>query len=191
MKYCQRCDYPHSGHLLSLKAFSHSAQACIKCGCSEFLPTSKHWRAANLATTTSGPARDDPAVLQSVAVEMLRFLIFLAALVGIGYLAYWSLLGPTHKPPDALGGQAAYSACVQFVTDSLDTPATAVFPSRFGSDTQILDLRPVYHVASYVDAQNKFGATIRTRFTCVVSWSAQQGRWSLVDLKTSPWNELR
>jgi len=181
MKYCQRCDYTHRD----------SAQACIKCGCREFLPTSKQWRAANPTTTTSGRATDDAAVLQAATVEKLRFLIFLAALVGIGYLAYWSLLGPTHKPPDVLGGQAAYSACVQFVTDSLETPATAVFPSRFGSDIQILDLRPVYHVASYVDAQNKFGATIRTRFTCVVSWSSQQDRWSLVDLNTSPWNELR
>ena len=41
MKYCQDCDYFHSD----------SAQACLKCGCREFLPTSREWRAANLPAT--------------------------------------------------------------------------------------------------------------------------------------------
>jgi hypothetical protein len=88
----------------------------------------------------------DVKVAQKVTVEKDQdrstgclLIVCLAALAGISYLVYWSFLEPTHKPPDLLGGQAACSACLQFVTDSLETPSTAVFPSRFGSNTQITD----------------------------------------------------
>jgi hypothetical protein len=138
----------------------------------------------------------------SLVGAMFRYAAGLAGIVLVyyfGYLVYWCFLEPTHKPPDVFGGQAACGACLQFVTDSLETPATAVFPSRFGAGTQIkklsenfsVELRPVYQVVSYVDAQNKFGATIRTRFTCIVSWSAKQQQWGLMNLDTSPWNEPR
>jgi len=40
-----------------------------------------------------------------------------------------------------------------------------------------------YRVQSYVDAQNSFGAMIRTRYDCTVHWIGGD-RWKLEDLKT-------
>lgn len=101
----------------------------------------------------------------------------------------------TNTPPPAMGGgHAAYSACRRFVTDSLDTPATAKFASRFGEDTKVRKIfkpnSPVaYEVASHVDAENRFGATVRTRFVCDVAWLSVENRWLLLGLQTSPWSQ--
>lgn len=185
MKYCQECDYAHH---------SDAAEVCIKCGCSEFVTVSKQWRDANETTTRTQLA-------EQTSNDLLSWFggIFTVAILvgGVYSVLSWCLREPTHRAPTVFGGQVAYSACVQFVTDSLETPATAIFPGRFASATRIEDLSDsgpkyvphVYRVASYVDAQNKFGATIRTRFSCTASWSAKEGRWSLLSLNTSPWNE--
>jgi hypothetical protein len=114
------------------------------------------------------------------------------------YFAYWRLiLGPESRPPDlpVFDTQAAHDACAHFVTATLDTPSTASFPGRFNSDRKVRQVTewggnvPIYRVLSYVDAQNKFGAVIRTRFVCSVSWDAKAAKWVLLGLHTEPWNE--
>lgn len=73
----------------------------------------------------------------------------------------------------------AYVACEDFARDRLLAPATADFAGVTGS---IIDSLPAatYQVASYVDAQNAFGAQIRKRFTCRVRYQASDSSWNLL-----------
>lgn len=75
----------------------------------------------------------------------------------------------------------AVDAAKQFVVAGLKTPTTAKFPSIMdftagkGTDGN-------WRVIGFVDAQNSFGAMIRTRFVCVLS--KHGGKWWLVKLTT-------
>lgn len=65
--------------------------------------------------------------------------VALLGLVGCAFFAVMVLetvsvlfIDSPNTPPTMAGGLAANSACRLFVTDSLETPATAVFGSRLG-----------------------------------------------------------
>jgi hypothetical protein len=94
----------------------------------------------------------------------------------------------------------AYSACESYMLAELDTPATAHFAGRFANATIVTPVlvptpspspssSPDYQIASFVDAQNRFGANVRTRFRCVVTWDEKAWHWSLVELRTALWSE--
>lgn len=74
-------------------------------------------------------------------------------------------------------GDRGYSAeyyCKEFVKDRLKAPSTADFAvSHTG-------VGPQYHVSGTVDAENSFGAKIRSDFTCVVRDEGDS--WRLVSL---------
>jgi hypothetical protein len=77
---------------------------------------------------------------------------------------------PRQPEPDIAGATAA---CEKFVTDKLKAPATAkfqrgVFAQHVGGAR--------FHFLSYVDAENSFGANMRTNFTCEVSDLGAQWR---------------
>ena len=76
----------------------------------------------------------------------------------------------------------ARAACRQFVLQRLKAPATADFlrsEERFGRAT---DAGPEdYRVLGAVDAQNSFGAMIRSRYECVLRNT--DGRWTLQGLE--------
>lgn len=61
----------------------------------------------------------------------------------------------------------AYVVCQQFVEDRLKAPSTAEFGGPY-SQVTAHNGGGRYTVDTYVDAQNSFGAMIRTDFTCVV-----------------------
>ena len=75
--------------------------------------------------------------------------------------------------PDLAG---AFVASKEFVKKQLKAPATAKFPWGVSDQavTYLGDNR--YHVKSYVDAQNTFGALIRTHYTCILR--DQGGYWA-------------
>ena len=59
------------------------------------------------------------------------------------------------------------SACVRAnraVTERLQAPSTAVFPDCWRYDIRVEDAENVYYVRGYVDAQNSFGAMLRSNF---------------------------
>ncbi|MGY1593249.1 hypothetical protein ACI79D_14840 [Geodermatophilus sp. SYSU D00708] len=73
-------------------------------------------------------------------------------------------------------GAIAY--CHQFVEDRLRAPATADFPGF--PDHQVYELTPTgWRVAGYVDAENGFGANVRTDWTCEISYEESSGTWTL------------
>ena len=72
----------------------------------------------------------------------------------------------------------AYSIAKDYMEDRLRSPSTASFQS-FRS-TIVQQGEPCYfHISSYVDAQNGFGATIRTHFALSVRYDQNTGRYYL------------
>ena len=80
---------------------------------------------------------------------------------------------------------AAFSICKQFVTDRLQSPATASFRNYFEDDGEVV-VRVVsddrYVVTSTVDSENGFGAMLRTGFVCTVT-PADGDQWRLVSVE--------
>lgn len=106
----------------------------------------------------------------------------IVVLVGLGWL-FGNSGGTGSTSTDHTA--AAIVHCQNFVRDRLRAPATADFPfldrqvTPAGNDT--------YVVASYVDAQNAFGAMIRNDFRCTVRYrggdEAASSSWELVNLE--------
>jgi len=68
---------------------------------------------------------------------------------------------------------AAYDTCQQFVERRLKAPGTASFPNYFEDDGEVVVTGgPIrFTVVAHVDSENSFGASLRTRFSCVVTTS--------------------
>ena len=67
------------------------------------------------------------------------------------------------------------------------SPSTASFPWL---DREVRSLgNDVYQVISYVDAQNGFGATVRSNYSCKVRYrggeDADQNNWEAVEITLS------
>lgn len=78
---------------------------------------------------------------------------------------------------------AAVLACEDFVTDRLVAPATAGFPGTWDEEhVQVHVQGRRYTVSSHVDAENGFGAQVRTPFICEVRLSQDGSTWRLRDL---------
>lgn len=76
----------------------------------------------------------------------------------------------------------AYIMCQDFIEQRLTAPATAKWPSSL--DITIIPVsgkEDSYQVIGYVDAQNGFGALIRTSYVCEISYTGDD-RWHLDSL---------
>lgn len=88
---------------------------------------------------------------------------------------------PPSSEPDET---AAFVICKNFVEQRLKSPTSADFPwlDRTAERTGPRSFR----IVSYVDAQNAFGAKIRTHFQCKLTFKsgewADQRNWTLDDL---------
>ena len=75
-------------------------------------------------------------------------------------------------------------ACVMsqtFAKERLKAPATAKFASY--RESQVTDKgNGEYLVSSHVDAENSFGAKIRTRYICHLKYTGNN-RWQLMEFK--------
>ena len=83
-------------------------------------------------------------------------------------------------PPCGTTGDA-YHMAKKFVSGRLRAPRTAEFP-RLGATGVFVreENECLYTVTGYVDAQNGFGAMIRTRYTMVVRKARGQDSWWMV-----------
>jgi hypothetical protein len=82
--------------------------------------------------------------------------------------------------------QAAWVITQSFVQDRLKSPASATFPWYKDSFVQQLpeqNGKKRYRIRAYVDAQNGFGGTIRTKFVCTVRYEGGKDlTWHLESL---------
>lgn len=93
-------------------------------------------------------------------------LLFVVTVAVLGVLVRVFL--PRHEtpPPPATGPYDAWIACRDAVRNGLKAPSTADFPAY--SAEYVHPDGDGYAVSAYVDADNSFGAHVRTRFTCTV-----------------------
>ena len=89
----------------------------------------------------------------------------------------------TERPPDAT---MAWIMTQDFVKQAIRSPSTADFGSMFGDYQSPRDVvrqsgPNEFEINAWVDAQNGFGATVRTRFRCKVRYVGE-GRWQRVSL---------
>ena len=98
------------------------------------------------------------------------------------YLAYQSPEDVAKKDVEGDPGIAAFR-CQDFVKGQLKAPSTAQFPNPYSAGTTVVRVAPGhYRVTSYVDAQNSFGAQIRTPFICEVKKVPGGDQWQLHNL---------
>lgn len=125
------------------------------------------------------------------AVPLVIFLVFLL----FGVLGS-ALEGPDGREPsytqefetEATDSQA-FSMAKRFVETTLMSPSTANFPSgMFDENYAVVQDGDVYAVTSYVDAQNGFGATIRTYYTISLRFLGgdpyEISAWEYIDMQT-------
>lgn len=117
----------------------------------------------------------------------------IAALVAISIAVIWFTvgnLGPGFRYSfSASRAPTRSDACFmsqKFVTQTLKAPSTAKYPDWTGprglpncKATQIGDR---WKVRSYVDAQNSFGAMIRSDYGVEMRYSSERDTWTLLDI---------
>lgn len=91
--------------------------------------------------------------------------------------------GSTRSVPS--NDNTARMACVMaegFVKDRLVAPSTAKFPNPGGADCKASRRGNTWTVASFVDAQNSFGAMMRSDYAAQLSTDTQGEKWRLEDI---------
>lgn len=106
--------------------------------------------------------------------KKLRHAVSALVLIILGILAVGSSDDGEKKGPDEIG---AFVMSQEFVKGQLKAPSTAEFP--WYEESFVEDLgEGRFRVTAYVDAQNTFGAMIRSQYTCVLT-SADGEKWIL------------
>ncbi len=108
--------------------------------------------------------------LKQAAIILMA--VFGGVILLAGVLANW--LDGNETPAVVSGERTAVWCAQERVKKMLKAPSTAKFPSRAESLVEQID-EQTYQVRSYVDAQNSFGAMLRTRYMCTVEFDEATG----------------
>lgn len=73
----------------------------------------------------------------------------------------------------------------KFVKQSLKAPATAQFPDWTEENCSATHTGDTWTVTSYVDAQNGFGALIRSDYTVGMAYHPDRDTWTLTNISVS------
>lgn len=114
---------------------------------------------------------------------MNKFGIALGAIILVGVLiGSWEPTAPNPNE-DCNDSVMAYIMSQRFVEQRLRSPSTAEFP---WASADGVDARPLgncrHSISAYVDAENGFGAMIRSHYTATVRHTGG-GRWSLESIQ--------
>lgn len=86
------------------------------------------------------------------------------------------------EPPSEHSDSRALIEARDFVKARLKAPRTAKWPGLFATDEKVTHLGDgTYAILSYVDAENTFGAMVRTHYVCKVRYVGE-GEWRLEEL---------
>lgn len=94
------------------------------------------------------------------------------ALFTIGLITVLFACGSSGPSENAAGVSAQFHA-----EAFIKSPATADFGHADVTDKG----NGVYHVKNYVDSQNSFGATVRSRYSCTVTY--KNGKYKISDFE--------
>lgn len=124
---------------------------------------------------------DDKTVTAATTTEE-RAAVSAAAVIATTTATTTTRSAPTTPKEEQRYG--AFDVCTKFVKDRLKAPSTAKFRNFFEKDGEVVVTSTdgvTFVVASTVDAQNSFGAMLRTSFVCTVI-NTGGSNWRLVDL---------
>lgn len=128
------------------------------------------WTGTQWVLLPSAPYRQPMPATPLMSSKEQRNIVLVAAGVGMALLVVLALvmaaLGALN-PSTADYADEVWRACKDQVTAQLKAPATADFPWQV--DAIITHAGDKYTVRSYVDAENGFGANIRTSFVCTAT----------------------
>lgn len=111
-----------------------------------------------------------------------KAIVVLAIIIGAAWL--YSEVSK-NKDPNACGSKSmAFVISQEFVKKRLKAPATASFP--WGTNSAGVSVvergRCEYTVNAYVDAENSFGAKLRTQYRADVTYMPEGNSWQLNDI---------
>lgn len=138
------------------------------------------------------PYSQDVAQSAEKGTRKLGQRMLIAGLIGLVAAIGWGL---AHDPSERAAESAERNAREQcesltganlmareFVRDRLTAPSKAKFAHYRDSSVVTTMGRCEFRVRSYVDAQNAFGATVRTEYTAVIKYVPAADRWQIVSL---------
>lgn len=159
-KFCPHCGTPVVDRM----------RTCTSCG-KAVIPS------ALLAQAAPVQARSGLSKTSKFAL----LLIGIVLAIGVATLQWRPAGTSAPRAPDSVD---AFIMCRQFMTDRLKAPKTAEFP--LSNDPGVVVTRldgAQFRVQGFVDAQNGFGAMIRTRYDCTVRHTGGD-QWRLEALTT-------
>jgi len=109
-------------------------------------------------------------------VVILAFVVFFFS--NCGGSSNSSSSSTTSKQPDKFD---AYVMSQLFVEDALKAPSTAKFPV-YSEDMVVDGGDGSFIVSAYVDAQNSFGAMMRSNYVCIMQYDKATDEWALKGL---------
>lgn len=106
---------------------------------------------------------------------------WLIAILIVGVITLLAKFNPRDPCSDEV---MAFVMSEQFAKERLKSPATAEFASITDNGVSVFPQGGCkFTVKSYVDAQNGFGANIRTRFIAQLSADKSSGEWDLINFR--------
>jgi ribosomal protein L37E len=103
-----------------------------------------------------------------VVIGVLIFILYLIGASSEDDSSSSSSSGSTNK-------FLSYTYAEDFVKKKLKSPGSAEFPGTFEKADHITELGyNKYKIISWVDSQNGFGASLRTRFSCVIEFNGEE-----------------
>lgn len=125
---------------------------------------------------------------QPPASSPIGILAALLIVISLGYLLFGGSSNTKPPPIDNCNNKtAAFVYGNELVQQRLKAPATAIFPNTSDSEVSISSSGNCTHtVSAYVDAQNSFGALIRTRYNITVQYIEETKRWKLISIDMAP-----
>ena len=98
----------------------------------------------------------------------------------MGLAVIGGIIGSTGEDTSGPDKLTAYVMAEGWVEDRLKAPSTAKFPNNYDEHTTKISENK-FRINSYLDAENSFGAMIRTRFTAVVEYVGDD-KWRLISI---------
>lgn len=182
---CPRCGAPKPA---TPAIYNTRARHCPICGGRIY---SSDIKGMSVKCGGCGTTLEIPEVLQSAAERVRaaeqrwarRALWVGSAVVAVAVIAAVRNAPPEPvespgPPPARHSNYMAHSMCERWVRRRLDTPSTAKF-ARPRDSTITHEGGGTYVVRSYLDAQNLFGAMVRSQFVCTTSYQEDTDSWRL------------
>jgi hypothetical protein len=129
-----------------------------------------------MTETVQPPAPAEPSTKWIERGHNFRWTMLAIGAAIVAMLTGASYMGDSSSGADQYGAQVM---CERFIKDQLKSPDSA----DFSNEAATMGVNnTLWEVSGDVDAQNTFGASLRSHFTCVVRYTPADEYWHLVSL---------